>query len=56
LLSGTNGFAFFSELIGEKQHVGISKIGRLEGGSIQLIQRQSAEKPSKWLEVLRNNR
>jgi hypothetical protein len=56
LLSRTNGFSFFSELIGEKQHVGASKIGRIEGGSIQFIQRQSAEKPSKWFEVLSNNR
>jgi len=33
-----------------------SKIARIEGGSIQLIQRQPAEKPSKWFEALRNNR
>jgi hypothetical protein len=33
-----------------------SKTGRIEGGSIQLMQRKSAEEPSKWFEVLRNNR
>jgi hypothetical protein len=34
-----------------------SKIGDVEGGSIPLTQRQSAkDKPSKWFEVLSNNR
>jgi len=33
-----------------------SKIWRIESGSIQPMQRKSAEKRSKWFEVLRNNK